>query len=234
VSKPPTTNPARRHQVAAAGLVVTALVMPVAFGSNARPAGSLSRAHAALPSAQTWSSTDHGWSRRMAGWSGATPRQAAMKPDNPEGSPGVADPVSVSVPAARISARLKPLHLDAKGRLVAPKYGVAGWYAAGPEPGEPGSAVIAGHLDNKDGADVFATLAQTRPGDRIRVRLEDGKALAFRVTEIGQFPQNNFPTRRVYRHTKRPELRLITCGGDYDHAAGHYLANVVVFADLAT
>ena len=58
--------------------------------------------------------------------------------------------------------------------------------------------------------------------------------LAFRITKVEQFSRRNFPTKRVYGATKDPELRLITCGGDYDHAAGHYKDNLVVFADLAT
>ena len=33
--------------------------------------------------------------------------------------------------------------------------------------------------------------------------------------------------------TRAPELRLITCGGPFDQATGHYLDNVVVFARYA-
>jgi sortase (surface protein transpeptidase) len=159
--------------------------------------------------------------------------QSLPKPASGELSPQLADPAFVSVPAVNISARLQPLHLDAKGRLVAPDYGIAGWYAAGPEPGEPGPAVIAGHLDSKVGPDTFFRLGLVRPGQRIRVGLTDGTKLVFRVTEIKQFSRDNFPTKRVYGATDKPELRLITCAGDYDHAAGHYQDNLVVFAVLA-
>jgi LPXTG-site transpeptidase (sortase) family protein len=140
----------------------------------------------------------------------------------------------VSIPAVNLFAKLQPLHVDAKGRLVPPDHGIAGWYAAGPEPGEQGPAVIAGHLDSKVGPDTFFRLGQVRPGQRIRVGLTDGTKLAFRVTEIKQFSKDNFPTKRVYGATNKPELRMITCAGDYDHAAGHYKDNLVVFADLTT
>ena len=109
-----------------------------------------------------------------------------------------------------------------------------GWYSAGPEPGEPGPAVIAGHLDSKTGPDVFARLSQARPGQRIRIDLEDGTTLIFRVTDVEQYAQTDFPTRSVYGATDDPELRLITCGGAYDHAVGRYQDNVVVFAELAS
>lgn len=136
------------------------------------------------------------------------------------------------MPKLGIAARLQPLALDPNGVLVPPDYGKAGWYAAGPEPGEPGVAVIAGHVDSKVGADVFATLSQARRGHRIRVGLEDGGTVVYRVTEVEQFARSAFPTRRVYGATEAPELRLITCGGDYDHIAGRYRDNVVVFAEL--
>lgn len=155
-------------------------------------------------------------------------------PSTPARPRQVANPVSVSISTLHLSARLKSLHVDSRGRLVPPDYGSAGWYAAGPEPGEPGAAVIAGHLDNKSGPDVFAALGRATPGDRIRVRLKDGSSVVFQVKQVKQFPQSHFPTKKVYGATKKPTLRMITCGGNYDHAAGHYLDNVVVFADLAS
>jgi hypothetical protein len=163
-------------------------------------------------------------------------RQAkkASTPAAPKRLVQVANPVTVSIGRLGLSAKLKKLYVDSHNRLVPPNYGSAGWYAAGPEPGEPGAAVIAGHLDSKHGPDVFAALGRARPGDRIRVDLKDGKTVVFRVTTVKQFPQSHFPTQRVYGATKKPTLRMITCGGNYDHAAGHYLDNVVVFADLAT
>ena len=42
-----------------------------------------------------------------------------------------------------------------------------------------------------------------------------------------------FPTQAVYGPTPGPELRLITCGGEFDHSARRYLSNVVVSAVYA-
>jgi hypothetical protein len=36
----------------------------------------------------------------------------------------------------------------------------------------------------------------------------------------------------VYADATRPEARLITCAGDYDHSAEDYTENLVVFAHL--
>ena len=153
-------------------------------------------------------------------------RAAEVRP----GAVAMPAPVAVRVPALDIEARLQPLGLDRRGRLRPPAYGRAGWYADGPEPGESGAAVIAGHLDSATGPDVFASLARARRGHRVIVDLRDGTVARFRVVDTGRFAQREFPTHRVYADVRRPLLRLITCGGEYDEAAGRYLDNVVVFA----
>lgn len=149
--------------------------------------------------------------------------------------PDVPSPSVVLVPRLKIKAEVDPLGLDPKsGELVPPLYGRAGWYKAGPEPGEPGRAVIAGHLDNAHGLDVFARLGEARPSDRIVVRLADGERLTFRVQRVALFPQSDFPTALVYGGARdRAEIRLITCGGPYDHERGRYQGNVIVFGRLA-
>ncbi|WP_367186672.1 class F sortase [Sporichthya sp.] len=106
------------------------------------------------------------------------------------------------IPRLGIDATLQPLHLGPNGELVPPDYGKAGWYKAGPEPGEPGEpgrAVVAGHVDSKTGPDVFAALRNARPGDRIRVRLADGSTVTFVVSAVETHPRSRFPTSRGLR-----------------------------------
>jgi hypothetical protein len=38
----------------------------------------------------------------------------------------------------------------------------------------------------------------------------------------------------VYGPTPDPELRLVTCGGTFDAASGHYADNVIVYAREVT
>jgi LPXTG-site transpeptidase (sortase) family protein len=141
-----------------------------------------------------------------------------------------ADPARVIVSRLGISASMQPLRLGAAGELVPPTYGSAGWYRGGPEPGEAGRAVIAGHVDSKQGPDVFANLRDARPGDRIVVQLVDGTEKDFTVDDIGLYKKSAFPTDEVYGKTSDRELRLITCGGTYDKSRGGYQSNVIVFA----
>ncbi|WP_157987746.1 sortase domain-containing protein [Jiangella endophytica] len=157
-----------------------------------------------------------------------TPRPA------PAAAPELADPVAVAVPAAGIDTNVVAIAVDGDNVLVPPPYGDAGWWQAGPEPGENGAAVIAGHLDNRDGPDVFFRLREVAPGDEIVVSRADGGTSVFRVVDVGQYSQDDFPTEAVYGGPDdRQLLRLITCGGEYDRELGRYRDNVVVFAEAA-
>lgn len=142
-------------------------------------------------------------------------------------------PVRVRVPAIGVDSELLRLGTDAAGALVPPDdYDLAGWFAAGAVPGDVGPAVVAGHVDSVDGPAVFARLDQLAPGDEVLVDREDGTTAVFTVTGLGRYPKSDFPTEAVYGPTPRAELRLVTCGGEFDRSARSYLDNVVVTAVL--
>lgn len=166
------------------------------------------------------------------GDAGADRAGTASPADRPHPFAELPRPVRVRVPAVGIDTGLVPLPVGERGVLQPPPYGVAGWWHGGPEPGELGRAVIAGHVDSTTGADVFYRLSSAEPGDRVLVEVRGGKVLAFRVSTVRQVGRDEFPTERVYGHSRRRQLRLITCGGAYDRAAGHYLDNVIVFARI--
>jgi hypothetical protein len=146
----------------------------------------------------------------------------------------VAAPTRLRVPSLAIDSPLDPLTVDASGALVPPEdWHRAGWFAQGPAPGAQGPAVIAGHLDSRDGPGVFADLARLRAGDQVQVRRADGSSASFVVTRSQVVAKTAFPTAEVYGAVAAPELRLITCGGAFDRRTGHYVDDVVVFARLA-
>ncbi|MBA3744585.1 class F sortase [Sporichthya sp.] len=158
---------------------------------------------------------------------------ATLKPSRSSPLSVAPRPLRVRIPALRIDAALDPLQLDADDVLVPPPYGRAGWYEAGPEPGERGRAVIAGHVDSATGLDVFSALGRARAGDRIVIGAAGGSTLTFVVDSVGVYPRSAFPTDRVYGGPKRrAEIRLITCGGRYDRTQGGYQSNVIVFGHL--
>ncbi|GAA4624688.1 hypothetical protein GCM10023196_025830 [Actinoallomurus vinaceus] len=145
-----------------------------------------------------------------------------------------AEPVMLRIPALGVRTLLERLSTDPQGRLRPPRDPArAGWFGDGIRPGAPGPAVIAGHVDSRTGAAVFTGLGSLRPGDRIQVTDARGRVAAFTVDHVRSYPKTDFPTEDVYGATPDPQLRLITCGGAFDPASGHYRRDVVVYASLA-
>ncbi|MEU4406757.1 class F sortase [Streptosporangium sp. NPDC023963] len=143
----------------------------------------------------------------------------------------VANPVRLRVPAIGVSTAVIALRLDARNKLVAPvRFDRVGWNKAGPEPGEAGAAVIAGHVDSRTGPAVFHRLGKLRPGHRVHVDRADGSTVTFTVRRLARFPKSRIPDRQVYGSAKGAELRLITCGGTFDRKRRSYRDNVIVFA----
>lgn len=170
----------------------------------------------------------------------ATPPAPDPPPPAPSGSPSsatpsgeaqAAAPVRVRIPAIRVDAPVGPLDVDARNVLPPPDTNDGtGWWRAGPEPGERGPAVIAGHVDSYQGPAVFYRLRELRAGHLVHVDRADGSTVTFAVTQVERHAKDAFPTGRVYGDTSGPELRLITCGGEFDSRDRRYLDNVIVYA----
>jgi hypothetical protein len=80
---------------------------------------------------------------------------------------------------------------------------------------------------------VFFRLGAVRVAEQVLVTGADGRVIRFTVRKVVRVAKQDFPTALVYGDTSDPELRLITCGGRFDHGTGHYLDNVIVFATRA-
>jgi Sortase domain len=147
-------------------------------------------------------------------------------------------PVSVAIPAIGVNSRLLHLGVNSDGTIQAPSLltsaDEAAWYKYSATPGQIGASVIEGHLDSYQGPAVFFRLGALRPGDRVDVTLADGITAVFRVTGVRQYAKSDFPAKTIYGATDYAALRLITCGGAFDYATGHYLSSTVVFAALAS
>jgi sortase (surface protein transpeptidase) len=145
----------------------------------------------------------------------------------------VVAPSSLTLPAIGVRTTLATLGVDATGALVPPSdFARAGWFAQGPAPGAIGPAVLAGHVDSTAGPAVFFRLEELTAGDEVLVGRSDGTTLRFRVTRVARYPKTAFRTAEVYGPTPDAELRLITCGGDFDRSRRSYTDNIVVFARL--
>jgi len=143
----------------------------------------------------------------------------------------VARPVSLTIPLIGVKTNLITLGLAAGGAMQVPSTStVAGWFTGSPRPGAVGSSIIVGHVDSKSGPGIFFRLPELQKGDDVYVKRSDGTTAEFRVTEVQEYPKDQFPTDRVYGPTPDAELRLITCGGTFDSVTGHYLSNIIVYA----
>lgn len=173
------------------------------------------------------------------------PASAPLAPMSPPATPGpehepglaASAPERLSIPEINVDAPFVPLHLGEDDRLDVPPRddpNLVGWYANGATPGEPGTAIVVGHLDTKTSAAVFARLGELTPGSRVDIHREDGSLATFTVDSVETFDKEDFPDERVYAEADTPELRLLTCAGTYDRAAENYDENLVVFARLDT
>ena len=162
----------------------------------------------------------------------------ALGPGDHGPSLGRSVPVSVDIPAIGVTSKLLYLGLNADGTMQVPSLVTsadeAAWYKYSATPGQIGASVIEGHVDSYQGPAVFYRLGALRPGDTIDVTLADGITAIFRVTGVREYPKSNFPAKAIYGGTNYAALRLITCGGVFDYATGHYLSSTVVFASLTS
>ena len=139
-------------------------------------------------------------------------------------------PTALTIPAIGVQTTVVALGKGADATAQVPSgYNFAGWYDLGPRPGQIGPAVILGHVDSISGPAVFFRLSTLLPGDAITVH-EGASAVTFAVERVVTYAKDEFPTEQVFGPTPDPELRLITCGGPFDYAIGHYEDNVVVYA----
>jgi hypothetical protein len=169
---------------------------------------------------------------------GSTPRRPGSSGVPAAPTPLAASrPLRITIPAIGVRSSVRPIGLAADGTLAVPQPGPdedrAAWFRNSPTPGQPGPAVIEGHVDTTHGPSVFFRLGAIRPGNRIHVRRSDDVEVTFTVDAVRDYKKSAFPTDLVYgaKDLSRPELRLITCS-NFDRTIHHHIGNEIVFAHL--
>ena len=79
---------------------------------------------------------------------------------------------------------------------------------------------------------MFFQLRSLHPGDAVEVSLADGVIVHFAVTTVAMYSKAQFPAQQVYASHRYSALQLVTCGGQFDRASGHYLSNIVAYTTL--
>jgi sortase (surface protein transpeptidase) len=142
-------------------------------------------------------------------------------------------PAKLVIPAIGVRTKLIRLGITSQGTLQVPvSAATAGWFTGSPRPGGIGASIIAGHIDSYRGPGVFIRLRDLHRGEKVYVTGAHGSVATFRITAVHMYAKDRFPTAAVYGPVPDAELRLITCGGQFDYSTGSYLSNVVVYAVL--
>jgi LPXTG-site transpeptidase (sortase) family protein len=141
-------------------------------------------------------------------------------------------PRRLEIPSLDVSARVGVIGVEPNGDMEVPEdVRDVGWYRFGPAPGEPGAAVIAGHVDSREqGAGAFFDLRRLAVGARVKVTNADGHVQRYDVVARRTYDKSVLPTDEVFAREGPSQLVLITCGGDFDSTAGSYRQNVVIYA----
>ena len=145
----------------------------------------------------------------------------------------VSNPVGLRIDKLAVAAPVDPYGVDrSTGEMDVPDNATdVAWYRYGPKPGEPGSAVLAAHVDlASSGPGVFFDLRTLSEGDSVVVDYEDGSEARFRVVARVTYDKDELPLDVIFSREGPPVLTLITCGGGFNSNIARYDSNVVVYA----
>ncbi|WP_175986897.1 class F sortase [Bacillus sp. Marseille-Q1617] len=142
-------------------------------------------------------------------------------------------PASLEIPAIGLKANVESVGLKENGEMaVTESFDTTGWYGEGYHPGEPGNAVIGGHVDSRNGPAVFYELNKLSVGDEVKVTSKSGDTRTFVVTDKKEYPWDEAPLKSIFGYTHRSSLNLITCTGDFDRSSRNYSKRLVIYTEL--
>lgn len=159
------------------------------------------------------------------------PQSSAALDDHPRST--TVPPSRVVVPSLDIDVPVTPEGIDDDGALALPEDPeVASWYRFGPSPSSPeGTTVVAAHVDSvRYGIGPFSQLASASAGTTVTVASVDGSQVDYVIDRVELTPKTGIDWSQVFDREGPARLALVTCGGEFDSATGHYVSNVIVTA----
>jgi LPXTG-site transpeptidase (sortase) family protein len=141
-------------------------------------------------------------------------------------------PTRLRVPSIGVDAQVESIGQKSDGSMGTPSsFERAAWYKLGSKPGEPGNAVIDGHVNNAlTSAGVFEHLPKVSIGDIVEVSDEAGHKITYRVREINEYAPNDAPLKSIFATSGPSQVVLITCDGEWDPSAHQFNKRLVVVA----
>jgi sortase (surface protein transpeptidase) len=142
-------------------------------------------------------------------------------------------PVRIQIPRIQVDAEVEKVGILENGQMGVPKEEMnVGWFEPGYKPGQSGSAVLAGHVDNKTGPSIFFYLKTLEKGDKVLITGEDGTTLSFVVKNLASYKTEESPIGYIFGKSDIPRLNLITCTGTYNKKTRQHEKRLVVFTEL--
>lgn len=162
------------------------------------------------------------------------PLTETLQRASPESTVGI--PVRLEIPEIKVDANIQFVGQNDKNEMDTPSNGTdVAWYKFGPRPGEPGNAVIAGHLDTFTSRfGVFMNLEKLAIGSDIYVKDDAGKTYHFKVTKKESYGYRDAPVKEIFGESDTAKLNLITCGGVWDRKAQSYTERLVIYTELVS
>ena len=150
--------------------------------------------------------------------------------------PAGAYPTRLTIPAIGVNAPIEKVGIQANGEMGTPvqnKWNGIGWFVAGTLPGQQGSTVMDGHLDDDRGAPaVFWNLSKLHAGDSVIVTDGSGKTLQFHVTHTAAYAYDKAPLQEIFGNGGGKYLNLITCAGSWSYNQNQFQQRLVVYTEL--
>ncbi|NMB56384.1 class F sortase [Candidatus Beckwithbacteria bacterium] len=144
-------------------------------------------------------------------------------------------PNKLQIPDLKVNTLILPVGYDKQtGAMEVPEDAMhVGWYEYGFTPGEKGSAVMTAHYDTPTGAlGIFATLAKLKENEYFYVDNDQGQQLQYQVTEVIQFPLDNYPEDKIWGEQDFSQVVLVTCSGVWNASSKLYSHRLAIFGKL--
>ena len=142
----------------------------------------------------------------------------------------------LEIPAIALAAPIEDVGIQNSGDMDVPSHNQwegVGWYKFGTFPGDPGSAVIDGHLDRPGGYPaVFWNLKKLHVGDLIKVVNPGEKMLHFQVKEMDYYQPQDAPLPKIFGDRSGIYLNLVTCAGEWIPEQHQTTLRLVVYTQL--
>lgn len=138
------------------------------------------------------------------------------------------------IPKIHAKTIISPVSLNSANLLDAPgNINTVGWWQASVQPGQSGSVVLDGFVNNGSQAGALSQLNQLTPGDTFSVEVGNGSSFNYKVVKIVQFGTSGLTMNDAISPVTKGVngLNIITCTGQSLTCPATNYSDFVVFSE---